>query len=219
MKMKNSNKIFADKLAYYMRENNISQSDLINDLNLNKSTVSTWCRGIKLPRMETLNILASYFNIQKSDLLEDEPRKVDIFSIDGIEPLPKSKKVPLLGDVAAGRPIFAYEMAEEYLNCDSDADFCLRVKGDSMINARILDGDIVFIKRQNLVENGEIGCVVIEDEATLKRVYIQRNGKNEMTKLTLISENPIYEPFVFVGEELNHIIILGKAVAFKSPVK
>ena len=98
---------------------------------------------------------------------------------------------------------------------DIDADFCLRAKGDSMIGARIMDGDIVFIRNQPMVDNGEIAAVIIDDEATLKRVYYDRDAG----KLMLVPENPKYSPLMYVGEELNNIRILGKAVAFQSDVK
>lgn len=125
-----------------------------------------------------------------------------------------SKRLPLLGRIACGQPIYA---ASEYGSfCtpggDIDADFCLAASGDSMIGARIFDGDIVFIRAQDMVENGEIAAVVIEDEATLKRVYFYP----EKSKLILSPENPKYEPLVFIGEELNAVKILGKAVAYQS---
>ena len=93
------------------------------------------------------------------------------------------------------------------------ADFCLRCNGDSMVGARIKDGDVVFIRQQPEVENGEIAAVIIDDEATLKRVYLSAD------KIILQPENPRYEPFVFVGEELSQIRIIGKAVAFISWVE
>ena len=92
------------------------------------------------------------------------------------------------------------------------ADFCLKAKGDSMINARIFDGDIVFIKQMPMVENGEIAAVIIDNEATLKRVYYYP----EKHKLILNPENPAYEPLVYINEELDTIRILGKAVCFMS---
>ena len=126
----------------------------------------------------------------------------------------RRRAVPLLGKIACGQPIYAeedfcgYELAGEGV----EADFCLRATGDSMIGARIHDGDIVFVKSCDMLENGEIGVVVIEDEATLKRVYYDRAGQ----KLILTPENPRYAPLVFAGEELATVKILGKAVAFQS---
>ena len=126
------------------------------------------------------------------------------------------KRLPILGDIACGEPIYAEEEHESYAAADStlDADFCLRAHGDSMIGARINDGDIVFIRSQNQVDNGEIAAVIINDEATLKRVYYYPNEG----KLVLSPENPRYAPLVFVGRELNQIKIIGKAVAFQSTV-
>lgn len=140
----------------------------------------------------------------------------DLMSFDNIFPIHK-KRFPLLGEIACGKPIYADEDRESYVEAGTDirADFCLRAKGDSMINARIMDGDIVFIRKQEMVENGEIAAVIIDDEATLKRVYYYPKAG----KLVLAAANPDYEPFVYVGEELNEIRILGKAVAFQSDVK
>jgi len=132
---------------------------------------------------------------------------------DNIYPI-RQKKLRLLGEIACGEPIFCNEERESYViaGTDIDADFCLKAKGDSMINARILDGDIVFIREQSTVDNGDIAAVIIEDEATLKRIYF------DGTTFTLIAENPKYPPMVFSGETLNHVRILGKAIAFQSDV-
>lgn len=129
----------------------------------------------------------------------------------------ETKKFPLLGNIACGKPIFADEQFEAYVEGGANikADFCLRAKGDSMIRARIYDGDIVFIRKQSMVDNGEIAAVVIDDEATLKRV----NYYPEKNLLILKAENPDYEDLIYTGEQLDHIIILGKAVAFQSDVK
>ena len=129
---------------------------------------------------------------------------------------PSVKRLPLLGRIACGAPIFAEEMRDGYILADSgsEADFCLRAHGDSMIGARIFDGDIVFIRSQSAVDNGEIAAVIINDEATLKRVYFYP----EEGKLILSPENPRYAPLVYVKDELNSIKILGKAIAFQSTV-
>ena len=128
----------------------------------------------------------------------------------------KTKKLPILGSIACGEPIYADEEHESYIAVDgeSDADFCLRAKGDSMVGARINDGDIVFIRSQESVDNGEIAAVIIGDEATLKRVYYYPNEG----KLVLSPENPRYAPLVYVGDELNSIKIIGKAVMFQSKI-
>ena len=140
----------------------------------------------------------------------------DLFSsYDNVLPI-GTKKLPVLGEIACGNPIFATEEHESYIAADGglDADFCLVAHGDSMIGARINDGDIIFIRSQETVNNGEIAAVIINDEATLKRVYYYP----EEAKLILSPENPRYAPLVYIGEELSHIRIIGKAVAFQSAI-
>lgn len=132
---------------------------------------------------------------------------------DNISPI-RLKKFPMLGEIACGEPIWADEDKESYIMADMDiqADFCLTAKGDSMVNARINNGDIVFIKQMPVVQNGDIAAVIIDNEATLKRVYYYP----EKNKLVLNPENPAFEPLVYVDDELNTIRILGKAVYFMS---
>lgn len=146
---------------------------------------------------------------------EDE-KEVDVFSFDNIMPI-KTHKIPLLGEIACGVPIYSDEEHESYVEVGTNikADFCLRAKGDSMINARILDGDIVFIRKQPSVDDGEIAAVIIDDEATLKRVYYNRKSGI----LQLVAENPSFPPLIYSGDELDTIHILGKAIAFQSDVK
>jgi repressor LexA len=120
----------------------------------------------------------------------------------------------MLGKIAAGQPIFAEEQFETYVEADSkiNADFCLKVQGDSMVNARINNNDIVFIKQQSDINDGEIAVILIDNEATLKRVYKKEN------EIILVSENPAYKPMVFKNEELFNVRILGKAIAFQSKI-
>lgn len=136
-------------------------------------------------------------------------------NFDNISPV-QTQRVPMLGEIACGKPIWANEDRESYVQAGVNikADFCLIARGDSMIGARIHDGNIVFCRSQNMVENGEIAAVIIGDEATLKRVYYYPDKQ----KLVLQAENPKYEPFVYVGSELDEINIIGKAVAFQSDV-
>ena len=123
-----------------------------------------------------------------------------------------TRNIPLVGTIACGSPILAEENIEDYiaapLGCD--ADFALRCRGDSMIRARICDGDIVFIHSQPDCSNGEIAAVLIGEEATLKRVYKQPDA------ITLMPENSEYSPLVYRREQMNEIRILGKAVGFVS---
>ena len=135
---------------------------------------------------------------------------------DNIVPI-TTHKIPVLGTIACGTPIYAEEQFEYYVEVgvEIQADYAVHAKGDSMIGARIYDGDLVFIRIQPMVDNGQIAAVCIDNEATLKRVYYYPDKK----KLVLSAENPAYEPLVYVGEELDQVRILGKAVAFQSDVK
>ena len=123
----------------------------------------------------------------------------------------RRRRVPLLGEIAAGEPILAEEGCE-VIECDaiSGCDLALRVRGDSMIGARIHDGDTVYIHLQDDVEDGQIAAVIVDGEATLKRVYHIKNG------VQLLSENPRYAPMVFTLDEYASIRILGRAVGFAS---
>ena len=136
-------------------------------------------------------------------------------TVENIIPLPDTKKVPLLGTIACGDPITAVENVEDYVDAPEyvQADFALTCQGDSMINARVMDGDIVYVRQQPEVENGEIAAVLIDGEATLKRVFY---GKGT---IMLQAENPTYPPMVFSGEEILDVKILGKATYFLSKVK
>lgn len=193
--------------------------DMLKDFEENGSRISPMYL-VALSEMVGTDGVA-YFYPQSKKLFElaDDPlsdvSEEDSMTFDNLFTIEK-KKIPLLGDIACGKPIYADENRESYViaGTDINADFCLRARGDSMIGARILDGDIVFIQHMEMVRNGEIAAVIIGDEATLKRVYYYP----EKGKLVLNPENPKYEPLVYVGEELNEIHILGKAIAFQSDV-
>lgn len=150
-----------------------------------------------------------------SDEINPAPA-LDLSKFDNIYPV-KLKKFPLLGEIACGKPIFANEDRESYVLAGADihADFCLRAKGDSMINARILDGDIVFIRKQDMVDNGEIAAVAIGDDVTLKRVVYYP----EQNLLILKAENSKYQDMIYAKDQLDQVYILGKAIAFQSDVK
>ncbi|MBP3723034.1 MAG: helix-turn-helix domain-containing protein [Selenomonadaceae bacterium] len=157
-------------------------------------------------------------NIEKiAAVLETTPAKLMGWDIDenlshisNLVPI-TGKPVPIIGTIAAGKPILAEENIEGEATPAADirADFALRVKGDSMEGVPILDGDIVFIRSQPEVENGEIAAVLIDNEATLKRFY--NNGNSVM----LVSENPKYPPFIYTKENCDDFRILGKAIAYQ----
>ncbi|OKZ96766.1 MAG: hypothetical protein BHV90_21190 [Clostridiales bacterium 42_27] len=137
-----------------------------------------------------------------------EPKKPTIPP--GFEPMPKMKKIPLIGSIACGEPITAEQNIEkmvdvpEYIRCD----FSLTCHGDSMVDAGIHDKDVVYIRIQPEVENGEIAAVRIDGEATLKRVYYNPGT------LTLMPANPAYAPMVYTGSQLEEVHIEGKAVGW-----
>ena len=153
----------------------------------------------------------------ENDKLEKNENTTNERQLHNIYPI-ELKRFPLLGEIACGVPKFANEERESYIMAGTniDADFCLKADGDSMINARIQNGDIVFIKKQDIVENGEIAAIVVNDdnEATLKRFYYYK----EKAMMILKAENPQYEDQIYMGEELNQVHILGKAVSFQSDV-
>ena len=225
---------FNERLKLLRQETGLSQQDFAKQVGLSKSSVNMYERGEREPGLETLEAIADYFNVDmdyllgksehrsKTAWLEGLDKSIDLeilrsqVKFENLFPIEK-KRFPLLGQIACGKPIAANEEKELYVEAGAniDADFCLRAKGDSMIGARIYDGDIVFIMKQEMVDNGEIAAVIIEDEATLKRV----NYYPEKDLLILKAENSQYEDLVYTGEQLNHIIILGKAVAFQRDIR
>lgn len=213
---------FSDNLKNLRKEINYTQEQLAKALNVTKSRINMYERGEREPNFEMLENIADYFNVDmnyllgKTDIKNSNKHCLEIQKYKNIHPI-ELKKFPLLGEIACGEPVFCVENRESYVLAGADikADFCLKAKGDSMINARILDGDIVFIRKQPSVENGEIAAVIVDDEATLKRVYYDKSNNY----LQLIAENPKYSPMVYTNEQLETIRILGKAIAFQSDVK
>lgn len=221
-------KIIGERLKYARDElRGMSLQDVAEASGVARSTVQRYetakIQNIKLPVVESfarvLNVNPTWL-IGKSDDMEiPSTNFIDTSLFPNIFPLPKTKKVPLLGTIACGEPILATENIEAYIDMDSDihADFALRCQGDSMINARIMDGDIVFIRKQDMVDNGEIAAVLMDDcsesQATLKRVYVSDD------KIRLCAENPNYQDMIFFENDMNKVRIIGKAIAFLSAVK
>lgn len=196
---------------------NLTLEQVANEVGVGKSTVRKWETGmIANMRRDKIASLAKALHTTPAYLMGwiDEPhREITVDNLFRIE----TKKFPLLGNIACGEPIMANEEVDLYVEAGANirADFCLKARGDSMIGARIYDGDIVFIQQQDMVDDGEIAAVIIDDEATLKRV----NYYPEKNLLILKAENSKYEDLIYTGEELNHIRILGKAVAFQSDIR
>ena len=197
------------KLIELRKKAKMTQAQMAKVIGVSRQAYSNYESGLRKPDYDVLKTLAKYFGTTVDYLLEaDLPN--NIFPI-------KTKRIPLLGEIACGEPIFANEEYGEYVmtSDEVDADFCLQAKGDSMKGARILNGDIVFIRRQDMVDNGEIAAVVIDDEATLKRV----NYYPDKNLLILKAENPKYPDQIYTNEQLDTVKILGKAIAFQSDVR
>lgn len=221
----------ANRLKQALEMRNMKQADLVNMTGIGKSSISTYLSGDYEPKQKNLYRLAKALDVNEAWLMGyDVPMERQqpaqsaatsfVGTIPNLLPLPKTRKVPRLGTIACGEPILAQENIEDYdkapegVNCD----FTLKCKGDSMVGSRINDGDIVYIRLQEEVENGEIAAVLVDDiaeesSATLKRVYLYEN------QIVLQAENPKYSPWVYTGEDMNKVRIIGKAVAFLSEVQ
>lgn len=209
------------RIAQRRRQLGLTMDAVAQKIGVAKSTVQRYEKGqitkIKLPVIESI---ASALSVNPNWIIgnTDDPAPDTHyrprFAAENIIPMPETYKVPLVGTIACGTPILAVENTDGEVDVPDyiHADFALRCKGDSMINARIFDGDIVYIRQQDSVENGEIAAVLIDDEATLKRVRIFDDH------ISLEPENPQYKPIVLWDEEMNSVRILGKAVAFTSSI-
>lgn len=215
---------FKTVLKSLRNSRNLTQEELAQKLNIGRSRISMYESGQREPDFETTELIADFFNVDvdyllgrtsKTTMLPESMAHGELPRFPNVFPI-KTRKIPLLGEIACGQPIFCTEDRESYVEAGTDvkADFCLKARGDSMVGARILDGDLVFIQRDAELENGQIFAVAIDDEATLKRVYY--DAKSQV--LQLMAENSRYAPLIYTGETLDHVHILGKAVAFQSDV-
>lgn len=225
---------FSQRLRQIMDERGLTQSELAKFSGVSKSSISRYLSGAWKAKQDTIYDMARVLQVSEAWLMGYDVTKARVTpavsgpssstaltaSIPNLMPLPKTREVPRLGTIACGEPILAQENIEDYdkapegINCD----FTLKCKGDSMVGARINDGDIVYIRQQDEVENGEIAAVLVNDgseesSATLKRVYLYEN------QIVLQAENPKYSPWVYTGEDMNKVRIIGKAVAFLGEVQ
>lgn len=200
-------------------ENHLTLEDVGRVVGVGKSTVRKWETGeIANMRRDKIAKLAEALHTTPGYLMGwVDTSEADATAIrpNNIIPLPQTVSVPLVGSIACGTPILAVENLEGYVDMPDHvhADFALRCKGDSMIGARIFDGDIVYIKKQEIVDDGQIAAVLIDDEATLKRVRFFPDH------IVLEPANPAIEPLVYWHEEMNEVRIIGLAVAFTSMVR
>lgn len=189
------------------KELGLTLLQIADAVGVTEATVQRWESGnIKTVRHEKIAKLSEVLKVSPAALMGwEEPLPSNIM------PLPEMKKVPLIGNIACGTPILAEENITDYIDLPGhiQADYALTCRGDSMINAGIRDGDIVYIRKQETVENGQIAAVLVgDDEATLKRFYLMDG------KVTLNAENPAYPPMVYVGEEIRAVHVIGLAIAF-----
>ena len=204
------------RMKYAVENAGLSYMELERKTGVSHSTLQRYLNGKtnRIP-LSAVEKIANATNVSAAWIMgwEESPNVTPL--PDNIIPMPKMRRIPLLGTIACGEPILAAENIEGDVDTPDNihVDFALRCKGDSMINARIYDGDIVYIRQQPDVENGEIAAVLIGDEATLKRVY-----KSE-GQVTLMPANDNYPPLVYTGEQLQELHIIGKAVAFTSTVR
>lgn len=202
-----------DRIYSLRKRLGLTQGDIAKACKVSTTTVHKWEHGvIDNMRADKVQKLADVLNTTIDYLLDGTPTPT---LYKNIEQLPQVKTVPILGDIACGSPALAEENFEGTAILDEriQADFALRCVGDSMINAHIFNGDLVFIKQQPDVDNGQIAAVAIDNEATLKRVYKYAN------RLELRPENPLFPVLQYEGEEMAQVHILGLAVAFLGAVR
>lgn len=188
-------------------EKDMTQEMLGEKIGVKKAAIYKYENGLVVNlKRDIIEKLANVLEVSPSylmglDDIKDVPQ--------GFQPVPSMKKIPRVGRIACGTPILAEENVEEYDSVPEHwkADFTLICVGDSMA-PKIQDGDLVAIKQQETVENGQIAAVLIDNEATLKRVYVYPD------KLILRPENPEYEPIVIMNGESSNIRIEGRAVGF-----
>ena len=204
-------KIYSKRIKELRLARKISQDDLSRALGISRSAVGMYETGKREPDLETCEAIADYFNIDMDYLTgrSNVERRTIVtpYPPAGFQPLPDMAEVPMIGRIACGDPITAEENIEGIVAVPAlwHADFTLTCEGGSML-PRIQDGDLVGIRKQPVVENGEIAAVRIDGEATLKHVYLYPNY------IELRPENPAYESIIKIGEDMNSVKIEGKAV-------
>lgn len=202
-----------ERMKQRRKELGFSAEKVAERLGVSPATIYRYERGdIEKVPGDSLGGLAKILQTTPAYLMgwEEKPQPAPRPIPKGFEPMPKMKKIPLVGSIACGTPILAQQNIEKIVDVPENirCDFSLTCHGDSMEGAGIHDRDVVYIRIQPEVENGEIAAVRIGEEATLKRVYYQ-NGT-----LTLMPANAAYAPMVYTGPELNDVQIEGKAVGW-----
>ena len=208
--------IFSLNLKKVLEEKRITQEELAYKFNsqgykITQQTISNWCKGLSLPRMDKVQILCEILNISRDTLIGDDNNKL-FSAFPNIQKV-STESIPVLGSVRCGKPVFMNEEHTDYVEKPDGikCDFCLRATGDSVIEKDILDGDYVFIEQTSEIINGKIYVVAIDDEATLKIVDYDKLNNT----ISLIPANKNFQIMTFKDEQLDHIHILGRAIYFK----
>ncbi len=204
-----------DRIRQVRQKQDVTQQELADYIGVSKQAIYKYENNIvtNIPT-DKIGAIAKRLSVSPAYLMgweeEPTPKKIKHPIPPGFEPPPKMRKVPLIGSIACGDPITAEQNLAGYVDVPDDiqCDFSLTCHGDSMIDAGIHDKDVVYIRSQPEVENGQIAAVRIDGEATLKRVYY--NGET----LTLMPANPSYAPMIYSGSQLNDVHIEGKAVGW-----
>ena len=205
--------IVSERLKRAMKLRNRKQIDLVRMTGIGKASICTYLSGKYEPKQANTYKLAEALNVNPAWLMgQDVPMELTASSA---LPHPdlltvRKKRVRMLGSIAAGEPIYADEDRDTYVAVDSDleCDFALRISGDSM-SPRLLDGDTVFFREQDDVNDGQIAAVIIDGNATLKHVYHLPNG------IQLVSDNPKYPPMIFDAQNSDSARIIGLAVGYQ----
>lgn len=214
--MSNSLNDIRNRIFQKKSELNLSYQDMSEKTGLSKSTLQRYITGdIRNLGLDKLEILAKALDVTPSYLMgwEDENKDPILENIPGIITPVQMKRIPILGTIACGDPIFAQENYDGYFMIDKnlpEADFILRAKGDSMIEAHIFDGDLVFLRKTSDVDDGQIAAVLIDDEATLKRV------SRDKDTVILQPCNKDYKPIIVQGDDNKQVLILGEMVGVYS---
>lgn len=190
-------KIISKNLKRIMYEHEKTQADISKDLKISKATVSSWVTGSRVPRMDKIDMLCSYFNVSRYDIMEDHRAEC------GCTPNPPMSfghyRIPVLTTVAAGKPIYAEEDVLEWIDYDKEPGAhvqACRIEGNSMI-PRIQNGDTVIFDSELGWEDGDVVIATVNgDHATCKRIKRYADG------IALLSDNANYAPMYFSAEEV-----------------
>ena len=198
-----------ENIKKFRKAARITQKELAQRINKSYSSVQKYELDLANPSLDVIRDIAAVCGVDSWEIIGFNTVDMDK-TASGLEPLPKMNRVPLLGAIACGSPITAEENVEDFVSAPDDLNcsFALRCKGDSMA-PRIMDGDLVYIRQQPDVEDGQITAVVIDGEATLKHVYHIDGG------IQLVSDNPNYRPLTYTGGNCEELRIVGLAVAYQ----